>query len=68
LPIRITLDGEPIDLARPVTIDHLLRDRGLSPEILSVMLGGRVVSRSDYERVMVQDGDELVAVVQVGGG
>lgn len=68
MPIRIHLDGEPIDLDAPVTIDRLLRDRGHSPEILSVMLNGRVISRAAYEDTRVGEGDELVAVVQVGGG
>lgn len=68
MPIQISLDGDPIDLDGPVTIDRLLRDQGHSPEILSVMLNGRVISRSAYAEERVTDGDELVAVVQVGGG
>ncbi len=68
LPIRVFLDGEPIDLEGPVTIDRLLRDCGHSPEILSVVLDGRVIPRSAYTETRVGDGDELVAVVQVGGG
>jgi thiamine biosynthesis protein ThiS len=68
LPIRIFLDGEPIDLDVPVTLDRLLRDRGHSPEILSVMLNGRVIPRSSYTTTRIREGDELMAVVQVGGG
>jgi thiamine biosynthesis protein ThiS len=68
VPVKIHLDGEPIHLAAPVTIDRLLRDRGHSPEILSVMLNGRVIPRSAYTEIRVEEGDDLVAVVQVGGG
>ncbi len=68
MPIHIRLDGEAIELDEPVTIDQLLRDRGHSPEILSVMVDGRVISRHEYTTRWVRDGEELVAVVQVGGG
>lgn len=68
MPIHIRLDGEAIELDEPVTIDRLLRDHDLSPEILSVMGDGRVISRGEYATRMVRDGEELVVVVQVGGG
>jgi len=66
--IRITLDGEPVSLPDPATIGDLLRERALPEALLSVARNGVVVSRSRYEETLLEDGDELVAVVQVGGG
>ena len=68
MSLRLTLDGEPLVLPEPITIEQLLRDQDLSPEILSVIVDGRAIPRRDYAEVMVHDGAELVVVVQVGGG
>jgi len=66
--IRVTLDGESIALPPHTTVAQLLEQMDLSPEILSVVRNGQVLRRSQYDPCVLEDGDELSAVIQVGGG
>lgn len=68
MPITIRFDDQPLTVESPLTVEELLRERDLSPEILSVVLNGSSVPRSRYPETFLADGDELLAVVQVGGG
>ncbi len=68
MKIRVTLDGELLVLPARSTVADLLRQLELSPEILSVVRNGKVVRRSRYKTGVLEDGDDLTAVLQVGGG
>lgn len=68
MKIRVTLDGELLVLPARSTVADLLRQLELSPEILSVVRNGKVVRRSRYKTCVLEDGDDLTAVLQVGGG
>ncbi len=68
MPITIRLDEQLLTVDSPISIEDLLRGRDLSPEILSVVHNGDAVPRSRYPDTYLADGDELWAVVQVGGG
>lgn len=68
MQIRLTFDGEPVALPADTTVADLLRRMDLSPEILSVVRNGQVVRRAAYDECLLHDGDELSAVIQVGGG
>ena len=68
MKIRITLDSEEMTVEAPVTIGELLERLDLNPRVLSIALNGNVVRRSEYDSRYLADGDELQAVVQVGGG
>jgi sulfur carrier protein len=66
--ITIHLDGEPVTLPAPATIADLLQRRDLPEALLSLALNGAVVPRARYAETVLHDGDELVGVIQVGGG
>ncbi len=66
--ITITLDGEPVELPSGATIADLLRAHALPEALLSIARNGVVVSRARYAETPLRDGDELEAVIQVGGG
>ena len=68
MEIHVTFDGEDVVLGAPATVADLLVHLELSSPILSVALNGKVISRFLYGECELRDGDELTAVVQVGGG
>lgn len=65
---RITLNGEPHELAAPVTIDALLQSLGIDGRRVAVERNLIVVRRTLYATEVVGDGDEVEIVNFVGGG
>ena len=68
MTVRVTFDGDEMELPDGSTVADLLRRLDLSPRVLSVVRNGHVVRRTEYARTSLAEGDELTAVVQVGGG
>jgi thiamine biosynthesis protein ThiS len=66
--VRIHLNGEPHDLAAPLTVAGLLESLGIDPHRVAVEHNLTVVKRADYDRTMVQEADEVEIVNFVGGG
>jgi len=66
--ITVAFDDTRIELPEGATVADLLRVVDLSAPIFSVICNGQIVRRSDYGDHPLEDGDELTAVVQVGGG
>jgi thiamine biosynthesis protein ThiS len=66
--VRIHLNGEPLDLASPLTVAALLDSLGIDPRRVAVEHNLTVVKRTDYDRTMVQEADEVEIVNFVGGG
>jgi thiamine biosynthesis protein ThiS len=66
--VRIQLNGEPHDLAAPVTVATLLESLGIDSRRVAVEHNLTVVRRADYDQTMVQEADEVEIVNFVGGG
>lgn len=66
--MTIRLNGEPYDIATPVTISALLAQLNIDPRIVAVEHNVTVVKRQQYDRTIVRDGDEVEIVKFVGGG
>jgi thiazole synthase len=66
--VRIQLNGEPLDLAAPVTVAALLDQLGIDARRVAVEHNLTVVRRADYDRTMVHEADEVEIVNFVGGG
>jgi thiamine biosynthesis protein ThiS len=66
--VRIHLNGEPHDLAAPVTVAVLLESLGIDPRRVAVEHNLTVVRRGDYDKTMVEEADEVEIVNFVGGG
>lgn len=66
--MRITLNGEPRELAGPLTLAELLPQLGLKPEHVAVELNRELVPRSRHGRTVIAPEDELEVVTFVGGG
>ena len=62
------MNGEPFEIAGPVTISALLAELNIDPRIVAVEHNVSVVKRQQYDRTIVRDGDEVEIVRFVGGG
>ena len=66
--MTIRLNGEPFEIAGPVTITALLAELNIDPRIVAVEHNVAVVKRQQYDATVVRDGDEVEIVRFVGGG
>ena len=66
--MTIRLNGEPYDIAGPVTISALLAALNIDPRIVAVEHNVVVVKRQQYDETMIREGDEVEIVRFVGGG
>jgi thiamine biosynthesis protein ThiS len=66
--VTIRVNGEPLEIAAPVTISGLLANLTIDPRLVAVEHNLTVVKREKYPSVVVHDGDEIEIVKFVGGG
>jgi len=66
--LTIRLNGEPHELAGPVTISELLAALGINPLVVAVEHNLRIVKRDRYGETRIAEGDEVEVVNFVGGG
>jgi len=64
----IRLNGEPREVAGPVSISALLTALGIDPRRVAVEHNLVVIKRDAYASTIVGDGDEVEVVNFVGGG
>lgn len=62
----VTINGEQKEVAGQRVLD-VLTSMGLDPKRSAVMLGGEILPKGDYEKVL-EEGDEVDIVGFVGGG
>ena len=66
--MRITLNGEPHELAGPLTVTALLAQLQIDARRVAVEHNRIVLKRAAFETTVVGDGDEVEIVNFVGGG
>ena len=66
--MTIRVNGEPLEIAGPVTISALLADLNIDPRIVAVEHNLVIIKRDRYASVVVNAGDEVEIVRFVGGG
>jgi thiamine biosynthesis protein ThiS len=66
--VRIQVNGGEHETSPGATIRILLERMSLPSARVAVELNGRVVARTDFDRVMIREGDVLEVVHFVGGG
>ena len=62
----VTINGEPKEVDGKRVLD-VLASMNLDPKRSAVMVGGEILPKADYERVL-KEGDEVDIVGFVGGG
>lgn len=66
--LEIIVNGQPVSLAEPMTVEQVLDNVDVPPNYLAVEVNAEVVPREEYASRMVRSGDELEVVTLVGGG
>jgi thiamine biosynthesis protein ThiS len=66
--VTIRLNGEPYELAGPVTLSALLESLDLDARRVAVERNLAVVKRGDYSTTTLHERDEVEIVNFVGGG
>jgi thiamine biosynthesis protein ThiS len=62
------LNGEPFEIAGPVTISTLLANLKIDPRLVAVEHNVVVIKRHMYDTTEINEGDEIEIVNFVGGG
>ena len=66
--MRITLNGDPYEIAEPLTISRLLATLEIDVRRVAVEHNLVIVKRATYDAAIVQPGDQVEIVNFVGGG
>jgi len=66
--MTITLNGDPVDVAGPLTLSALLAHLGVDPRRIAVEHNLNVVKRANYDSTEIREGDQIEIVNFVGGG
>jgi thiamine biosynthesis protein ThiS len=66
--LRITLNGDPYELAEPLTIADFLATLDIDPRGVAVEHNLNIVKRDGFDSTVVQSGDQVEIVNFVGGG
>jgi thiamine biosynthesis protein ThiS len=66
--IRLTLNGEPHELAAPITVEALLERLEIDPRRCAVERNKELVKKARYADTLLADGDLIEIVTLVGGG
>ena len=68
IPVKITLNGERLEVAAPLTIGALLARLDIDPRRVAIEHNMVVLARAAYDQTPIADGDEVEIVNFVGGG
>jgi thiamine biosynthesis protein ThiS len=66
--VTITLNGDPYQIAGPMTLGQLLTRLDIDPRRVAVEHNLAVVKRTAYDVTTVNEGDAIEIVNFVGGG
>ena len=66
--MRITVNGDPMEIPESSRLVDLLARLKLRPELVVVELNRDILKRADLDEVHLKEGDRLEVVQIVGGG
>ena len=66
--MKITLNGDPHEVAGPLTLSALLEQLKIDSRRVAVEHNLTVVKRAEYDLTQIREGDEIEIVNFVGGG
>ncbi|HEV7728060.1 MAG TPA: sulfur carrier protein ThiS [Modestobacter sp.] len=68
MSIRVTVNGDPTDLAEGATVAVLVAERSSGHDRVAVALNGDVVPRSRWTATELSPGDRLEVLAPTAGG
>lgn len=66
--MQILMNGQPLECDQGLTLRQLLVNLNLFGQRIAVERNAQIVSKSQYDRVMLVSGDVLEVIEAVGGG
>lgn len=66
--INVTVNGKPRQLADATELMSFLRDMKVNFKFLAVGYNGEVLPKTEYDSVVLKEGDVLEVVRPIGGG
>ena len=66
--MKILLNGDPYEIAEPVTVSGLLARLDIDARRVAVEHNLNVLKRASFDNTPVRDGDQIEIVNFVGGG
>jgi thiamine biosynthesis protein ThiS len=66
--MTIVLNGDPFEVAGPLTLTALLAHLNVDPRRVAVEHNLNVVKRAHYDSTQIREGDQVEIVNFVGGG
>jgi thiamine biosynthesis protein ThiS len=66
--VTVTVNGQPRELAAPLSVADLLQKLEIPPRGLAVEVNLQIVPRARHAEHLLADGDKLEIVTLVGGG
>ena len=66
--MTITLNGDPFEIVRPLTVTDLLAHLDIDPRRVAVEHNLFVLKRDAFDHTVVREGDSVEIVNFVGGG
>lgn len=67
-PVRLSVNGEPRELAAGADLASLLADLGVDIRRVAVAVNGAVIPRAEWDRHALVAGDRIEIITAVGGG
>lgn len=68
MSIKITLNGEPVEISEALTINKLLEERKVKPELVTVEHNGTILHKEQYDKIILSSGDSVEFLYYMGGG
>jgi thiamine biosynthesis protein ThiS len=66
--VNIRLNGDPFEIANPLSISALLAELKIDPRRVAVEHNLDIIKRARYDTTIINEGDEVEIVNFVGGG
>lgn len=67
--MQIKVNGENVNLDKSLNItDLLIEVKAEQPEYVTVQKNGEFLQREDFDKIFVEDGDEIEFLYFMGGG
>ena len=66
--MKITCNGEIKKITPNTSLINFIRDMDLNPDTVVAECDGRIISRDDYESLILREGSVLELIRFVGGG
>jgi len=66
--MQIYLNGQPLDIAAPISLTQLLDQQGFAQRRVAVEVNHSIVPKSRHGEHLLEDGDKVEIVHALGGG